>query len=86
MNLEILRGGGSSSFGNSGVRGGGGSKNRALCCGGVDFFWKNPFEPNANWFNYAFTFTIFKLLNGHYLICFLEKTNTQKLSTDMDFN
>ena len=67
-------------------KGGGGSKNRAFCCGGVDFFWKNPFEPNANWFNYAFTFTIFKLLNGHYLICFLEKTNTQKLSTDMDFN
>ena len=32
--------GGSSSFGNPG--GLGGSKNRAFCRGGVDFFWNNP--------------------------------------------
>ena len=26
--------------------GGGGSKNRAFCRGGVDFFWNNPFLGN----------------------------------------
>ena len=35
--------GGSSSFGNPGGWGEGGSKNRAFRRGGVDFFWNKPF-------------------------------------------
>ena len=40
LNLEILRGGGLKRFWKS--RWKGGSKNRAFCRGGVDFFWNNP--------------------------------------------
>ena len=40
LNLEILGGGGLKQFWKS--RWKGGSKNRAFCRGGVDFFWNNP--------------------------------------------
>ena len=40
--FEILREGGSSSFGNLGGRGG--QKTMPSIVGGVDYFWKNPFN------------------------------------------
>ena len=44
LNLEILRGRGLKQFWKfrCNLGGGGGSKDRAFCSGGVEFFWNNP--------------------------------------------
>ena len=43
LNLEILREGNSSSFGNLGGRGGGGQKFVSDCWEAVNFVWNNQF-------------------------------------------
>ena len=52
FNLQILSGGGLKQFCKSRWMGGGGSKNRAFCRGGVDFFWNNPIQDSPDFAPY----------------------------------